>query len=269
MRTSRTPRAEGPRTDPSYEKWKSLQSHWDDDEFLASLTPLMRLRYRRLSERVEAVLGEAFQGAQGRPLLLDVGCGRGEFAAYLAQGGRGKDWDYLGIEPSREQLARRDIREFGRGFLQALGERLPIPDMAAQGVLVKEALDHCFDPGKVLAEAKRVLKPGGVLVVTVTNDRSYFKRLLPWVNRARKAAQEDHLSFFGPEDLARLAEGASFDRVRAETYNYLKLPRFMERVLGSFGEGVCRSLLRAADSIGGALLPGLGGGIILTARRKF
>gem|GEM_PF-3302289 len=29
---------------PNYQKWKSLQSHWDDDDFLKSLTPLIKPR---------------------------------------------------------------------------------------------------------------------------------------------------------------------------------------------------------------------------------
>src|SRR5262245_41899340 len=121
------------------------------------------------------------------------------------------------------------------GFVRATAEQVPAPDMTAQGVLVKEALDHCYDPAKVFSEAKRLLKPGGVLVVTITNDKSYFKRLLPFINQARKAKQTDHLSFFGPGDLKKLADEALFDRVSVETYNYLKLPRVLEAALSLLG----------------------------------
>ena len=257
--------------DVNYQKWKSLQSHWDDDEFLKSLTPLMRLRYLRLDEKVEAILDEAFHesGAfQGRPLLLDIGAGRGEFAHFLQGRGRTRVWNYLGFEPSAEQLKQRDIQDCGMGFVRAVAEQIPVQDMTAHGVLVKEALDHCFDPAKVFAQAKRLLKPGGVLVVTVTNDKSYFKRLLPFINQARKAGQTDHLFFFGPGDLRKLAEEAKFDRVSVETYNYLKLPRIFEQVLSLFGTSFNRALLNLTDSIGKVLLPGLGGGIILVARAK-
>ena len=44
--------------DSNYQKWKALQSHWDDDEYLKSLTPLMKIRYKRLDEKVEAILDE-------------------------------------------------------------------------------------------------------------------------------------------------------------------------------------------------------------------
>src|SRR5258708_35493373 len=151
----------------------------------------------------------------------------------------------------------------GLGFIQATAEQLPLPDMLSHGVLVKEAIDHCYDPAKVFQEAKRLLKPGGVLVVTLTNDKSYFKRLFPFINRARKSNQTDHLFFFGPNDLRKLAEEAKFDRVWVETYNYLKLPRVFEQVSSLFGAPINRGLLNITDVIGKILLPGLGGGIIL------
>ena len=251
-----------------YQKWKSLQSHWDDDDFLKSLTHLMKLRYKRLDEKVETILAEKFETVHGKPVLLDIGAGRGEFALFLRNKRKAALWNYLGFEPSSEQLKQRDVKDFGMGFIQALAEQLPLPDMIAHGILLKEAIDHCFDPSKVFSEAKRLLKPGGVLVVTVTNDKSYFKKAFPFINRARKAHQTDHLFFFGPEDLRKLAEEAKFDRVSVETYNYLKLPRVLEKVLSLFGENINRGFLNVTDALGKSLLPDLGGGIILKAYVK-
>jgi ubiquinone/menaquinone biosynthesis C-methylase UbiE len=255
----------------SYKKWKQLQSHWDDDEFLKSLTPLMKLRYRRLDEKVEAILDENFRergAGLEKPLLLDLGAGRGEFALFLQKQGREKAWNYLGLEPSAEQLKQRDIPQLGLGFVQGLAEQVPLPDMTTHGVVVKEVIDHCFDPAKVFAEARRLLKPGGVLVVSVTNDQSYFKRLFPFVNRARKAKQTDHLFFFGPGELQKLAQEAKFDRVEVQTYNYLKLPGIFEQILTLLGDSMSRGLLNLTDSIGKLLLPGMGGGILLKATKK-
>jgi ubiquinone/menaquinone biosynthesis C-methylase UbiE len=261
-------------TDPNYQKWKSLQSHWDDDDFLKSLTPLMKLRYRRLDEKVAGIFESVFPKLSDKPFLIDTGCGRAEFAAFLREKWRDKPnlqsdaWNYVGLEPSAEQLKQRDIPMMGLGFVQATAEQVPFPDMLAHGILIKEAVDHCYDPSKVFQEAKRLLKPGGVLVVTVTNDKSYFKRLLPFINKARKSKQTDHLFFFGPDDLRRLAEEAKFDRVSVETYNYLKLPRLLEKVLGLFGSAINGILLNFTDAMGKALLPGLGGGIVLKAYKK-
>ncbi len=244
-----------------------MQSHWDDDDFLKSLTPLMKLRYRRLDEKVEAILEENFkESGASQPFLADLGAGRGEFALFLKN--RGRAWNYLGVEPSAEQLKQRDIPTFGLGFIQGLAEQVPLPDMSVHGIVVKEVIDHCFDPSKVLTEAKRLLKPGGVLVVSVTNDQSYFKRLFPFVNAAHKAKQTDHLFFFGPEELEKLAVEAQFDRVEVQTYNYLKLPRIFERILTLLGDSMSRNLLAFTDSIGKSFLPGMGGGILLKATTK-
>jgi hypothetical protein len=221
----------------SYEKWKSLQSHWDDDDFLKSLTPLMKLRYRRLDAKVLRLFEEAFKKLK-KPLLIDLGAGRGEFAFFLNQQGKAASWDYLGAEPSAEQLNQRDIPGLGLGFIRATAEQVPLQDMIAQGVLMKEALE------------------------------SYFKRLFPGINRSHKAKQTDHLFFFGPSDLKKLAEDARFDSVSVETYNYLKLPRLLEKLLGFLGPAVCSGLLDATDALGKAVLPGLGGGIILRAALK-
>jgi ubiquinone/menaquinone biosynthesis C-methylase UbiE len=258
----------------TYQKWKSLQSHWEDEDFLKSLTSLMRLRYRRLDEKVGMIFRSEFGKLKDKPLLLDMGCGRAEFAAFMRN--QWKDdpeqqrdaWNYLGLEPSAEQLGKREVPTMGLGFIQAMAEQVPLPDMAAHGVLLKEVIDHCYDPVSVFREVKRVLKPGGVLVVTVTNDKSYFKKLLPWVNRANKSKQTDHLFFFGPEDLRKLAEATQFDRVWVETYNYLKLPRLLESALGLLGPVISRWALNLTDAAGKILLPGLGGGIILKAYKK-
>ncbi len=262
---------------PLYEKWKNAQAQWDDEEYLKSLTSLMKLRYKRLDAKAHGIFQEQFQNrfsdsGSRKPLLLDLGCGRSEFGAYLHAAWK-KDpekapWNYLGIEPSLVQLNHRDVESLGWGFLQALGEQVPLQDMACEGVLVKEVIDHCYDPLGVFREAHRILKPGGVFVATVTNDRSYFKRLFPGMNRKLKEKQTDHLFFFGPEELKKMALEAQFDSVQTQTYNYLKLPRSLEKLLGFSGEPFNRLLLEITDRAGQALLPGLGGGILLKAVKK-
>jgi SAM-dependent methyltransferase len=223
-------------------------------------------RYARLDARAIKTLEKAFDG-KTNPILLDLGCGRGEFWRALRGQGKGAGWSYLGVEPSAEQLARRLPGDYGLGLIRAAAEKLPLPDMCADGVLLKEALDHCWDPLAVFQEAYRVLKPGALLTVTLTNDRSWFKRLLPGVNRRLKSLQTDHFHFFGPSDLDRLAREARFDSVCVETYNHLKLPRFLESAVAVLGVRGMDFLLEASDAVGRFCLPGLGGGMMLTARR--
>lgn len=249
-----------------YDRWQEAQAHWDDDEFLASLHRLMRMRYARLNDRVAAFLASTSVG-RSKPLLVDLGCGRGDFWGILSARGDAKAWTYLGVEPSAEQLVHRERRDYSLGLIQAAAEKPPLCDMCADAVLMKEMLDHCWDPSAVFREARRLLKPGGVMVVTLTNDRSWFKRLMPGVNRRLKKTQTDHFHFFGPSDLERLAREARFDSISVDTYNHLKLPRFLEKATDLIGAQGQNALLAATDGWGRRFCPTSGGGMMLTARR--
>ncbi len=247
-----------------HDLWRKSQVDWDDSKFLETLTPLMRQRYERLDGMVYERLKKGI--LHDRALLVDVGCGRAEFLEYLGRGPK-PAWRYLGVEPSRAQIGQRLVKKADPGILRAAGENLPLPDMCADAVLLKEVLDHSWDPYQLLKECYRILRPGGVFVLSVTNDKSYYKRVLPSVNALRKSRQHDHLEFFGPDELKVLLKTAPYEQVAIETYNFLKLPTFLERLLGLMGPAASRALLSFADKVGGKVLPGMGGGIVVSARR--
>lgn len=52
-------------------------------------------------------------------------------------------------------------------FIEAPGEKVPLPSGGADLVIIENALDHVSDPGAVLAEIRRLLRPGGLLWVLV------------------------------------------------------------------------------------------------------
>lgn len=115
--------------------------------------------------RVEAVLQRLF--AERRPAsLLDIGTGTGRvlevLAPYVAEG--------LGVDISRPMLtvARAHLDRGGLrhcSVRQADMYRLPIPDASFAAVTLHQVLHFADDPLGVLAEARRVLEPGGLLVV--------------------------------------------------------------------------------------------------------
>lgn len=97
-------------------------------------------------------------------LVLDIGGGTGGVSARL----RPRVRRVLVVEAS-EPLVR-----LGRGrhpdvrFAVGDGRALPLPDAAADTVLLIEVLHHVRDAGAVLAEAARVLRPGGSLLIEET-----------------------------------------------------------------------------------------------------
>lgn len=98
--------------------------------------------------------------------LLDLGCGPGSISLDLAE------WvgSVIGIDAAPEAIARADDDRDRRGVHSAtfaVGDVYDIPfeDNQFDVVYAHQLLQHLADPVAVLREARRVLKPGGVLAV--------------------------------------------------------------------------------------------------------
>jgi SAM-dependent methyltransferase len=113
---------------------------------------------RGASPSVLAPLREALAGAPGRR-LIDVGGGTGNYARALQAEG----WDPLVVDRSPAMLARASAK--GLATLEGDAQALPLPAASADAVMLVSMLHHVDDPGLALAEARRVLRPGGRLAV--------------------------------------------------------------------------------------------------------
>lgn len=94
-----------------------------------------------------------FPHLQGR--VLDVGCGRKPYRHLVPAE------EYLGVDidtPVTRELAAADVYYDGR--------RLPFTDASFDAVICSQVLEHVFTPGDFLAEIRRVLRPGGRLLLT-------------------------------------------------------------------------------------------------------
>jgi SAM-dependent methyltransferase len=109
---------------------------------------------------LDAVRRALAEGAS-RPRILDAGCGGGAVLAELALLGPA-----VGLEPSpasRERALARGVAEVVDGDLA----RLPFADREFDLVTALDVLEHLDDDRGALAELRRVVRPGGALVVTV------------------------------------------------------------------------------------------------------
>lgn len=104
-------------------------------------------------------------------LILDVGAGRGYLTEkLLAHGVR-----TLAVDSSADSVDALNARLRGRpGFMGARrsGAGMPVEDHIAHGAFMLEAIEHMDDETvpQVLAELRRVLRPGGWVVMTTPND---------------------------------------------------------------------------------------------------
>jgi SAM-dependent methyltransferase len=107
--------------------------------------------------------------------VLDVGCAFGYGTAALT--GRGESRRLvIGIEHDATHLAEADRRFPWVPVVRADAADLPIADGSADAAVMLDVLEHVADPAAVLAELHRVLRPGGVLVLSVPH-RGLLARL--------------------------------------------------------------------------------------------
>jgi SAM-dependent methyltransferase len=107
---------------------------------------------------------------------LEIGVGTGEFAGPL-QAGTGREVFAVDVHPEYVEAVRRFYPEICV-VKTGLRDRLPFGDAAFSSVALLDVLEHCADESALLAEAFRVLRPGGTLVVTVPR-RHVFSWLDP------------------------------------------------------------------------------------------
>ncbi|MFE0426764.1 methyltransferase domain-containing protein [Streptomyces sp. NPDC058953] len=132
---------------------------------------------RARSLRQARILAAALGPAAERPaVVLDVGCGDGTAAATAAPllaGHRvvGVDWSQDALRRARTRMA-----DVVRGELAP--DRLPFRSGVADAVLFSEVIEHLVDPDSALDELRRVLRPGGHLMLSTPNLAAWYNRSL-------------------------------------------------------------------------------------------
>jgi ubiquinone/menaquinone biosynthesis C-methylase UbiE len=107
--------------------------------------------------------------------ILDVGCADGTFSEIIFK--KTKAEKIIGIDvlkKSVEYAAKRFKNKEKMSFMVADAENLPFKDNQFGAVFCLEALEHILDPKKAILEMKRVLRPGGYLIILVPTDSLLF-----------------------------------------------------------------------------------------------
>lgn len=159
-------------------------------------------------ERLQALLAEVKQHSyaqlapQPGEVVLDVGCGLGHDAAVLARTGA----IVIGLDHDAELLDRaRTANGSTVTFRQAPAEATGLADASVDKIRFDRVLQHIADHAPVLAEARRLLRPGGLLQVV---DADYFSLsfFLPDVGIERKLLDALSRRFPGSRQLRHLPD---------------------------------------------------------------
>lgn len=145
--------------------------------------------------------------------LLEIGCGAGNLLLQATVAGSYPVALDLSMQALTFVRARLEEVESGAdapaGFVctQAIGEALPFLNNTFDCILLSEVVEHLETPQKSIREAVRVLRPGGRLLVTTPNYRSFWP-IMEWavdrLSMAPKMAGEQHISRFYPSSLKKM-----------------------------------------------------------------
>jgi 2-polyprenyl-3-methyl-5-hydroxy-6-metoxy-1,4-benzoquinol methylase len=165
---------------PDFARWREQRIHQEQYQQEA-------LQLLRAGLACAAAAGRLQHDGRGLR-LLDLGCGMGGFAVAAAlQGAQVTALDY---NPAYADITalRAARHSLHIPVAVAAGEGLPLPSACFDAVTCWDVLEHVQSPDALLAEAARVLRPGGVLLLTAINrlafrDPHYHLPLINWLPR--------------------------------------------------------------------------------------
>ena len=138
---------------------------------------------------LRAVEDNFYQGLELPEPVLDVGCGDGHFASVA--------FDHpldVGLDPWTGPLREAYCRHVYRLVVQADGAQSPFPDGCFASAISNSVLEHIPHVDEVIVEVSRVLRPGGLFVFCVPNDR--FTTSLLGTTLFRKLGLKDASAFY-------------------------------------------------------------------------
>jgi SAM-dependent methyltransferase len=162
------------------------------------LVPLLPRQRQKADEHVRHL-----SMRPGRPRLLDVGCGEGEFVAEMARLG----WDAEGIDPTADAVhaARGRGARVGRGDLTDVA----LDEAAFDAITFRLVFEHIPDPVGALRACHRALKAGGIVWIAAPSLDSDASRLFgdAWIF----LEPPRHAVIYTPASLGRLLRRCGFE----------------------------------------------------------
>jgi 2-polyprenyl-3-methyl-5-hydroxy-6-metoxy-1,4-benzoquinol methylase len=171
-----------------YDGW-GLQDDWDAVHRIKTLT------FQKRFEDIEKYI------SSGK--FLDVGCAMG-FSLEVAQA---RNWEPYGVEIS-EYSSGIAKKKFGSAVFTGSLEKANFKSKSFDVIMMSDLLEHVPDPNIILCEARRILKPGGLIVITTPNITSISSIFMKgnWVN-----IKFEHLFYFSPTTIKLLLKKNNFE----------------------------------------------------------
>ncbi len=186
----------------------------------------------RYKSRALVAAGAINRHIADRPPVLsvvDLGAAEGKTLVEMAR--RLGPGDYLGVEYDESlMLAASDLPASVKLIQGDINDLFTVPDASVDAVTALAVLEHLTDPVRALAEVRRILKPGGVLVATAPSH--VWDKLSERIGPKNKFARDHHFSRIAPDTVREFGEKAGLEFVAFRPFMwvpiaflpYLKMP---------------------------------------------
>ncbi|NPV01305.1 MAG: class I SAM-dependent methyltransferase [Brevinematales bacterium] len=149
---------------------KFNNERYNNDESMNLKNSMNTLRYNLIVKRIEKIMKT---NPVKNPKIIDLGCGPGHLCKSIHE----KGFPVIGVDISENSL--KLVREKGIPTIKAdLQEKLPFKDDELDILVASEVVEHIFDTETFMSELKRVMKPGGSIIITTPNVASLARRFL-------------------------------------------------------------------------------------------
>ena len=139
--------------------------------------------------------------------ILDVGCATGIFLNGMEKRG----WEGKGIEPN-QSAAEYAKQRFGLDVFCGYLFDANLPDDYFDVITIWDVLEHVPDPGQLMCEIYRLLKPGGVVIATLPNGKAWERFIFKeyWVGWEIPR----HYRTYTPTTITNFLKEQSFNDIR-------------------------------------------------------
>jgi ubiquinone/menaquinone biosynthesis C-methylase UbiE len=203
------------------------------------------------------------RGHRGRLNILDAGCGDGINLVGLDEmtAGQHPPAAIYGLDYNPLRLARARRAAPGSSLQQGSLYHLPFAGDSFDVLLCNHVIEHVPDLSRALSGLRRVLRPGGLLIIGVPNEGCLMGRLRNRYIQPSIGRTTDHVHFFTDQSAGSALRQAGFRVHRIERETFFFPCSYLNACCNEFGVG---HWLMAGLR---ALLPSQAGGLIVASEK--
>ena len=141
--------------------------------------------------------------------ILDVGCGSGFSIEKILP----KNFNVYGIDTTEEVISYAKKMRPDYHFQVGHAESLPFEDNFFDAIFYLDVIEHLKDPFLSLKEARRVLRPEGIVIILVAKENHPLFKIIWWAWKKMKGRvwEDAHLWIFDEDNLSKMIINAEFN----------------------------------------------------------